>query len=245
MWSVLAKFRPEIMAGGFAHDDGLVSLYQRVHALLRSDMTVLDLGCGRGEIFHQQQQDYRASIARIQGKVAKIVGVDVDKGVFDHPHLDERHLIDKNKPLPLLDTSVDIVISDWVLEHIDDPAQFVLELKRVLKPGGWFCARTPNRWGYAGLAARALPNAAHSRVLKILMPSRSEQDVFPTRYKLNTLRDIKKFFLPDTWNNFSFLQNTTPKYFGRSAFIFSLIDIYQRVAPKYFQTNLMVFIQKK
>ena len=246
MTSILTKMRPEITAGGFARDDGGVSLYQRVNALLRPDMTVLDLGCGRGEIFLGLPKDsYRAVLAKIQGKVAKVIGIDVDKAALLHPHLDECHIVEKTSPLPLPNASVDVVICDWVLEHVDDPPGFVSELRRVLKPGGWFCARTPNRWGYVGLGACVIPNAAHQSLLKILTPLRDEEDMFPTVYKLNTLKDIRLYFQTDKWNNFSFMQGQTPNYFGNSSLLFRLIEFYQNVVPNILQTNIMVFIQKK
>lgn len=246
MTSIMTKLRPEIKAGGFARDDGVVSFYQRVNALLRSDMTVLDLGCGRGEIFLCAKDSYyRAELAKIQGKVAKVIGIDVDKAALLHPHLDECHVVEISSPLPLPNASVDVVISDWVLEHVDDPPGFVSELRRVLKPGGWFCARTPNRWGYVGLGARVIPNAAHQSLLKILRPQRDEEDVFPTVYKLNTLKDIRLHFQTDKWNNYSFMQGSTPNYFGNSYLLFRIIELYQNVVPNILQTNIMVFIQKK
>jgi SAM-dependent methyltransferase len=245
MTSIMTKLRPEIAAGGFARDDGIVSFYQRVNALLRSEMTVLDLGCGRGEIFQWANDSYRSELAKIQGKVAKVIGIDVDKAALHHPHLDECHVVEINDPLPLQNASVDVVISDWVLEHVDDPPGFISELRRVLKPEGWFCARTPNRRGYVGLGARIIPNVAHQSLLRILMPQRNELDVFPTVYKLNTLKHIKLYFETDKWDNYSFTQGSTPKYFGNSYLLFRIIELYQNIVPNILKTDIMIFIQKK
>ena len=38
--------------------------------------------------------------------------------------------------LPLKDSSVDAVVCESLLEHVADPAKVILEIKRVLKPGG-------------------------------------------------------------------------------------------------------------
>lgn len=74
-----------------------------------------------------------------------------------------------------------------VLEHVDDPVKFFAEVERVLKPGGIFCARTTNRLGYVGLAASLIPNRRHARVLGKVQRDRKEIDVFPTRYRINTV----------------------------------------------------------
>lgn len=43
-----------------------------------------------------------------------------------------------NELFPIESDSVDLVISDWVLEHIQDPSKFSTEFSRVLKKGGFF-----------------------------------------------------------------------------------------------------------
>jgi SAM-dependent methyltransferase len=48
------------------------------------------------------------------------------------------------KHLPYPDASFDIVGSINVLEHVDDPAAFLNELLRVLKPGGHLITACPN-----------------------------------------------------------------------------------------------------
>jgi hypothetical protein len=75
----------------------------------------------------------------------------------------------------------------------------VAELHRVVAPGGWVCARTPNRRGFIAVGARLVPNALHVRALKKLEPERKDFDVFPTRYRLNTMGQVRRAFPPDQW----------------------------------------------
>ncbi len=103
-----------------------------------------------------------------------------------NPIIDEFHLMGDDQRWPIADGVVDLAVSDWVLEHVQDPALFVAELTRVLRPGGVFLARTVSRHSPLSIGARMVPNRAHSRVLKVLQPTRLEKDVFATAYRMNT-----------------------------------------------------------
>jgi len=50
--------------------------------------------------------------------------------------------------LPFADSSVDGIISEVVLEHIQEPHKAVIEMYRVLKPGGYIYAEIPFIQGY-------------------------------------------------------------------------------------------------
>jgi ubiquinone/menaquinone biosynthesis C-methylase UbiE len=114
-----------------------------------------------------------------------VIGVDVDPAGSANPVLDEFRLITGER-WPLEDGSVDLAVCDWVLEHVQDPAAFVDELDRVLRPGGAFVARTINRRSLLALGSRAVPSRAHAAVLARMQPGRAAQDVFPTAYRMNT-----------------------------------------------------------
>ena len=50
--------------------------------------------------------------------------------------------------LPFKDAVFDAVISEAVLEHVQDPNRVVSEMHRVLKPGGTVCAAVPFLQGF-------------------------------------------------------------------------------------------------
>jgi ubiquinone/menaquinone biosynthesis C-methylase UbiE len=47
-------------------------------------------------------------------------------------------------PLPLADGMFDLVYCSEVLEHLNDPEQLLAEVRRILKPHGYFLMTTPN-----------------------------------------------------------------------------------------------------
>ena len=120
---------------------------------------------------------------------ASVCGVDLDPRVVDNPMLDEGRIANADG-IPYEDARFDVVFSDNVLEHLDEPLQVFLEVARVLKPGGVFLFKTPNLWHYMPTIARLTPHWFHQYVNRLR--GRAEVDTFPTRYRANCLRDIKR-----------------------------------------------------
>ena len=85
---------------------------------------VLDVGCG--------PKPYYPFFAE---RASEYVGVDV----VDNPAAELRGSVES---LPVEDGSFDVVLCTQVLEHCDDPAQAVRELRRVTAPGGRVLAST-------------------------------------------------------------------------------------------------------
>jgi SAM-dependent methyltransferase len=90
----------------------------------REPVRILDVGCGVKPYY-----PFFADVA------ATYVGVDV----VENPAAD---LIGSVEALPVDDASFDLVLCTQVLEHCDDPAQAVRELRRVTAPGGRVLAST-------------------------------------------------------------------------------------------------------
>ncbi|HEX4589309.1 MAG TPA: class I SAM-dependent methyltransferase, partial [Gemmataceae bacterium] len=108
-----------------------------------------------------------------------------------HPDLDARRWFRRLPPdgtILFESDRFDAVAAAWVLEHVTDPAGFLSEVARVLKPGGHFVALTPHAWHYATWLIRAVGRLPHRVTQGIVerLYGRAERDTFPTVYRLNT-----------------------------------------------------------
>ena len=243
--NISEKLYPEIGAGGFSHVDATIEFYSRINALLRPEMTVLDFGAGRGTWAYDDPLAYRRNLRTLKGKVNKVIGIDIDPEVKTNPSLDDAHVVGLGDALPLDDASVDLIISDVTFEHIDDATFTAHELTRVLKTGGWLCARTPNRWGYIGIGANLVPNNLHVPFIRILQPGRKATGVFPTRYRMNTRRGLRRLFKPKDFDSFIYTVNPEPAYFANSEFLWRLMVLSYRLTPSAFDAVLLIFLRKR
>lgn len=239
-------FYPESLAGGFTRFDGTINFYSRVNAIIKKDMTVLDFGAGRGEYFHDDKSAYRVSVRMLKGKVAKVIGMDVDPVVTGNDTVDEAIVLEPNYTgIPLPDSSIDVIVSDFTFEHIDNPSVLADEFLRILKPGGWICARTPNLLGYIGVGANLVPNKWHVGMINYLKLDRKEEDVFPTVYKMNTKRAIRHYFPPSRFEDLSYTYNPEPTYFASSKVGWAVMAVVGRLLPPSFAAMRFIFLRKR
>lgn len=240
------RMYPEVAAGGFTRHDGFVEFYVRVDALMTPESRVLDFGAGRGQwadgtmsAFHQDLRDLRA-------RASEVVGVDVDPVVLENETLDQAHVIEPGQPLPFEPGSFDLVVADHVLEHIaqEDAPTIVSDLERIIAPGGWFAARTPNKWGMIGIGARLVPNRLHVAVLRILQPGRLAEDVFPTRYAMNTRKDLRRLF-GGNWDLYVYGHASEPQYAGQNVAAWRVAALIDRLTPPRMLPTLMIFARRR
>lgn len=92
--------------------------------------------------------------ARDQG--AEAIGLDLSQVVAAHARRNDRQAGGSSSALrlmradmreiPLADASVDLVYTMGTIEHVDEYAQVIGEIERVLRPGGRAIIGVPHRW---------------------------------------------------------------------------------------------------
>ena len=152
----------------------------KVDALLdRSVRVLLDAGCGRTV----------PVLRKYLNRVDRLIGVELVEFTDVPPGIEAFNV--NLSELPLADSSVDLIMSRSVFEHLTDPEAVYREFARVLRPGGRVVFLTANMWDYGTLVARLVPNRFHGRIVKVV-EGREEEDTFPTAYKTNTHADVQR-----------------------------------------------------
>jgi ubiquinone/menaquinone biosynthesis C-methylase UbiE len=125
---------------------------------LSPGLTVLDAGCGPGTI--------TLGIARTVAPGA-VIGIDVEDSQFENAReraTAEGLNVEFRKAsvyeLPFEDRAFDAVFSHALLEHLAEPTAALIELRRVLKPGGWIGVRAGDMGGILLDAASEIPAQA-------------------------------------------------------------------------------------
>jgi SAM-dependent methyltransferase len=240
--SYLQTYYPESRFGGFTDVDGTLIFYSHVNALLAPSAVVLDIGCGRGA-YASDSVAVRRNLRVLKGRCRRVIGIDVDSAAAVNPSLDEFRQIEGGD-WPVEDEAVDVCISDWVLEHVEDPDQFFAEANRVLKPSGYLCLRTANARSYVGLFARLIPNRYHASLVSRMPDNKQAQDVFPTRYRCNTCGAIRTMFARYGFDGCVYPHESEPYYsFNRLSYWLGVQ--HQRFAPGAFRLALFAFGQKR
>jgi SAM-dependent methyltransferase len=117
-------------------------------------LSVLDFGCGSGRImrwFHRHP-----NIA--------LTGCDIHAPTIEwmrsaYPDDTKLYVSDPESPLPEADESFDLVYCSSVFSHLPDWAPWLLELRRILKPGGILVASIHGRgfWDLGIAGSRGVP----------------------------------------------------------------------------------------
>jgi SAM-dependent methyltransferase len=94
---------------------------------LDSNLLVFDVGCGPGRVLKFLTQRGLRCIGIDRSRVS----VELAKSRYGSPAI-----VADNLRLPVLDSIADVVISDGVIHHTEDPHAAFLENLRILKPGG-------------------------------------------------------------------------------------------------------------
>lgn len=203
--------------------DSLTIYQDLVREHFDENTELLDIGCGHADYF-----------ADIYANNKNVFGLDPDQEALDKNKiiLRENKKTGTAENIPFPDSSFDLVICAFVLEHVQNAEKAASEIARVLKPDGQFIFLTPNKKNYVVWLNRIIPNLLHSFFTKKLY-GRQENDTYPVTYRCNSHAAIKKIMNKHGLIQAKLLFNEDPSYisFNRlffciSCFIEKLINIF-------------------
>ena len=163
--------------------NGTLLFYTDVRQFLTSQSRVLNLGAGPAT---------ESPIRTLKGEVAEVIGADVDACVLANPELDRAVMIENGR-IPIEDNAFDVIVSDYVFEHVADPVQFLGEAARVLKPGGSLFFRTPNFLHYVAIVSAVTPHRIHGLLANVVRANPTgSQEPWRTHYRMNTVGRLRR-----------------------------------------------------
>ncbi|MBK5292066.1 MAG: class I SAM-dependent methyltransferase [Acidobacteriia bacterium] len=188
----------------------MAGVQQQMKALIRAygleKRKVLEVGSGTGTL---------------QDLVPDYTGLDLASSVQRYYH--KPFVAASATAMPFADNSFDAIWSIWVVEHIPEPERALMEMRRVLKPGGilllapaWFCTA----WSGEGYEVRPYSDFdIGGKFIKASVPIRKSMpflflsilpvrvvrfaqhklDGGPTRLRFRALQpNYEKFWVPDS-----------------------------------------------
>lgn len=121
-------------SSGTSSPDILKMVLQAIEQRHIGGECIADVGCGQGDLY-----------GYVRSHFARYVGIDaVRYQAFPEPAEFCRLDLDSGV-LPLADGSADVVTAIEVIEHLENPREFMRKLVRLAKPGGWIIVTTPNQ----------------------------------------------------------------------------------------------------
>lgn len=156
------------------YDDGLVDnfffgmlndtyFFSRLNALMKQGGTMLDFGCGGGNISRHLHAHPNAVLFNL----------DISKNALRHAKKyrkeAEEYVQATNFRLPFKSGSLDYICTYGVLHHLEDISPVLAEIRRILKPGGSFLAFEPVQrypWAHLWMDILYLPKGLRERIAR-------------------------------------------------------------------------------
>lgn len=143
---------------------GLDELVSQAAKEADNPLTILEAGCGRFKHWN-----YPAD--------ASISGLDISESQLEqNSHIQDKHQGDVQTWET--DRQWDVVVSVYVIEHVDNPQQAVKNMLSWTKPGGLLVLAVPNALSLKGLVTKFTPFGFHGWFYRNIY--RRPHSIFPT-----------------------------------------------------------------
>ena len=146
--------------------------YEIVLSKLKRDSLVLNVGCGFIPF-------------GIKGKCKQVVGIDLDERAKQNHDLDVVFIGDIKSFN--YSEQFDIIIAQWVVEHLENPQVVFANLYRLLKTNGKVIILTSNSTHYISEIGKRTPYRFNKWFYKFI---HAEEDTYPVYYRSNTPKKL-------------------------------------------------------
>ena len=220
--------------------DGTTDCHELCRTHIAPGSKILEIGAGP----QNPTTDYISKLGNLQG-------VDIDPAVLLNSALRQaRVVIDDHYPYG--DNSFDACVSNYVVEHVENPSAHLKTIHRVLRRNGVYVFRTPNLFHYVSLVSKYSPHWFHRLVANRLrnLPEDSHAP-YPTVYRMSTVRKLKRL-CRDANLECEVVQmvEKEPRYGLRTRLLFIAFMFYERLvncSPVFsaFRVNIFCVIRKR
>lgn len=133
----MSRMNPKYNAAVVNHKAELFQQLQQ-HSPQKKEMTILEIGCGPGGNLQLYPKDVFVNLVAVEPNVHHKSYLEDNLKKYDNINL-EKFIICKAENMASIESdSIETVVSTIVLCSVDNQAEVLLEIKRVLKPGGKF-----------------------------------------------------------------------------------------------------------
>ncbi len=155
--------------------DGTTQFHELIRQYAPSDADILELGAGPTN-----------KTTAVLASLGTVTGLDIDPAVRENIHCQQAVVYD-GVTIPLETDSFDLVVSNYLCEHIEHPLELTREIFRVLRPGGRYIFRTPNLYHYVSVVAKCTPHWFHHRIAnRVRGLAEDSHEPYPTYHRMNT-----------------------------------------------------------
>ena len=140
---------------------------------------VVDAGCGN-----------KGTISEYTNQCQSIIGIDTDIHALDKNVYITKKIHANLERIPLDKSSTDLIVCEFVLEHLRNPRQVLSEFARILKPDGRLLCITPQIYNPVMLLSSLLPLGIHRFFVNKLL--HQKRDIHKTYYRANSLGRLKR-----------------------------------------------------
>ena len=136
-----------------------ISEYCLNNNLNKYDIKILDVGCGSGTL-----------VTLPLGELGyNILGIDLDETSIEFAKVQNifRNINFETKTVENINNQYDIILTCEILEHLDNPVQFLNTTSSKLKPEGIIILTTPNGYGWSEREAKIINTLYKNKWLKM------------------------------------------------------------------------------